>query len=289
MIGLVHPRHPIIEAIYEDEVGLQIGVVGSRRLKTVYQVVYTVAGSGLAPAMLRAGVEISNAPAWSGHPRFDASAANDDFIDRLSALLAVRNYRNADIRELLLYLDVPCGAYSRLGEMGADIRHLAQQANQLEIDPGHIVCELPSHLSEFETLQAMARLLRHCGARIALAHARPDDPLSLWIERLRPDYVRISGDWFGRISSHSASRHLLASLVRAIKDSGAKVLFEWLDSQRLLSAAVEAGADFLQGNVLQPAGLVGTLIDPSNRPMPAPAERSNVVQMGGLVRSHQVR
>lgn len=289
MIGLVQTRHPIIEAIYEDEVGLQIGVVGSRRIKTVYQLVYQHAGNELEPAMLRAGVEISSAPPWSSHPRLNSMIASDDFIDRLSALLAVRNYRNADIRDLLLYLNVPCGAYTRLGEMGADIRQLAQQADELEIDAAQIVCELPSHLAEFETLQAMARLLRRCGAKIALAHARPDDPLSLWIERLRPDYVRISGDWFTRISSHHASRQLLASLVRSIKESGAAMLFEQLDSQRLLAAAVEAGADLVQGNALQASGLVGTLIDPSKRPLPAPIERSNVVQMNGLLRTHQAR
>jgi len=289
MIGLVRTGHPILDAIYEDEVGLEIGVVGARRIKTAYQVIYQRGSSRLEPAMLRASVEVSKAAPWSGHPRRNASTRNDDFMDRLSALLAVRNYRNADIRDLMLYLDVPCGAYSRLGEMGADIRHLSSQADVLEIEAGQIVCELPSYLAEFETLQAMARLLRSFGAQIALAHARPDDPLSLWIERLRPDHVRISGAWFSRINSHHASRQLLASLVRAIKDSGARVLFEWLDSQLLLADAVEAGADFLQGDALQPAGLVGTLIDASSRPVPEPIARSNVVQMSDLLRTHQTR
>jgi len=288
MIQLVQTRQPFLDAIHEDEVGLQIGIVGSCRIKTVYQPVYERAGDQLVPAMLRASAEISNAAPWPVHSRQSAPVAGDDYTDRLSALLALRNYRNADIRDLSLYLNAPCGAYARLGEMGADIRYLAQRADELELDPRQIVCELPSHLAEFETLQAMARMLRRCGAKIALAHARPDDPLSLWIERLQPDFVRISGDWFNRISSHYASRQLLASLVRAIKDSGARILFEALDSQRLLAAALESGADLLQGNALQPAGLVGTLIDPDNRTLPA-AERSNVVPMNGMQRTHQAR
>ncbi|MGE0282430.1 MAG: EAL domain-containing protein [Rhizobiaceae bacterium] len=238
--------------------------------------------------MLRAGVDITGVGSWLGGNR-GIETEGEGVVSRLGSLLALCNYRNADIRELLLYVDVPCGAYSRLGELGADIRHIRHRADEFECSPDQVVCELPSHLAEFEMLQSMARLLRRQGAKIALAHSRPDDPLSLWIERLRPDYVRMSDEWFSRITSHHASRQLLASLVHAIKDSGAQVLFEGLDSAHLLARAVEAGADFLQGNALQPGGLVGTLIDPGDRPLPLPTERSNVVPLSSVLSTHQAR
>ena len=235
MISLVQTHASIFDAVCEDEVGLRFAIVGSRRLRTAFQVVYSHGGDRLAPAMLRASVDITSAEAWARQQHIGRLHTSDDLIDRLGALLAVGNYRNADIRDLQLYLDLPCGAYPRPGELAADIRHLVRRADELECLPEQVVCELPSRLAEFETLQATARVLRRYGAKIALAHSRPDDPLSLWIERLRPDYVRMSGDWFTRVASHHASRQLLGSLVRAIRDSGAKVLFEWLDSQRLLA------------------------------------------------------
>lgn len=289
MMGRRRHRHSLLDAIHQDEVGLEFGIMARQRFKTLFQPVYGRVGAELAPAMLRAGCEAIADPLVAEIPGLVLPDATPEATSRLGLLLATRNYRNADARGLKLYLQVPARSYPRLGAFEADIRHLARQVDDLEIDPAQVICELSCRSGEFDTSLKMASILRRRGVKIALAHSKPDDPLSFWMARLRPDHVRIDGDWFVKICGHHVSRSLLTGLVRAMRDNGSTVLIEKLDSRRLLDSALEAGADFLQGDSLQAAGLVGTLIDPAPVPLPGAAEKSNILPIRPPARTYQGR
>lgn len=270
---------PLAKSIFVDEIGIETGLLGDVRINTTYQPVYA-GGDSLTPVMLRAGVDVAN-NAWPVHPTGNGlpSPASPDGLRRMSALLALRNYRNADLQGMDLYLDAASSTYGRAAEFLADVRQLAREADELEIEPHQVICELDTQASDDEAVAHLARVVRRAGARIAIAHGQPDDRLTTWMANLRPDFVRIDRNWLARILRHEPSRLLLSPLIHAMRESGASVLFEGLDTPHSFAAARQSGANFFQGNCLHKAGLAGTLIDPVSMAAASLQTPPNVIRM----------
>lgn len=91
----------------------------------------------------------------------------------------------------------------------------------------------------------------------SVGDAAPDPAV---IRSARPAIVRLGGAWFRRISESQQATRLLCSLVARLRGDGFKVAVEGIETRRQLGAALDAGADFLQGFLLAHPELAGTVI-----------------------------
>lgn len=241
VLSLVERR--VFDHIGNDEFGIEYGRTAHGRQQTTYQPIFSVGRRGqLKLSGLRAGLR--GGPA---EPEFDTASM-------VAAPLALRNFGHSGTAELDLYLDqalvgswtahdlASCAAHGR-----ANIEVLPEPRRVfLELSPNGRAMPLPAG-GPF---------------RVALVNERPEDELDAWIARFRPAIVRLEGKWVASLAQHEATRTLLSALAGTLSRRGVKTLFEGLDTDSLVSFAIECGADFAQGNALAAAVVAGQWIDP---------------------------
>src|SRR5690606_10541295 len=81
------------------------------------------------------------------------------------------------------------------------------------------------------------------------------------IELLRPDVVRVDGRRFRRLAAVAGAATLFRSLVAGLRERGAKVLVDGIDTPAQLEYALHANADFFQGPLLSRPRLAGTIFE----------------------------
>lgn len=220
--------------IGRDETGVAFAAVEKRLLRANYQPVFAASKNGaLTFRGLRAGVE--------GRPD---KQAHDEELMSAAAPLSLLNYPMTTGPGLELYLDQTiAGAWDGSG--------LADYLG--EIAPRRVYLETGSHVAN-----------RTGGAslfRSALAYTREDCWLDERITLHRPSVVRMEGAWLAELSENHSTRALLTTLVGMLRQRGIRTMFEGLDTDRLVSFAIDCGADRLQGNALGLAFKAGERVE----------------------------
>ena len=237
--------------IVADEVGLEFAVHGDFRLRCAIQPIFRHAGGRLTPVAADAHV----VPYLKGQPvavsEFLAEVAAEDrlIVGRVCEVLPLANVHNMGVEGIALVFrhDINGGA-AVLDDLGFMVRRLAGEG----FEASQLICEIGGD-------EKLACALRALGMRVALGHHGSAQHDGDAVKRVMPEIVRLDRASFERFCADAATGRLLRPVVSELKTLGAEVLVEGIDNESRLEIALDAGVDLFQGNLLEPAKLVGSV------------------------------
>lgn len=249
------------DAIIVDEIGLESGCYGLYRLRSLYQPIFKrrektlkmIAVEGTAMPYV-AGEEVPSEV-------FLAAVADDDhdFVGRMGLALSLRNHRNIGVDTLELVIDPEGVDQETLIDR---IRLVVEELDGAGLDASRVVCALGEHAaSNIALLSRIAGEMRSHRMLIAIG----DFGVGHWtdeaIDILRPEIVRIDGEWFRQVCRDATTIRLFEAVVSRLRERSAKVLVTGIESGEQLAVALRAGADLLQGGHLAAPAQVGMELD----------------------------
>lgn len=249
------------DALFIDELGIAIGIVGAHRLRTCHRPIYRRDGLLLAPQLLMSSTAVVRDGGLSNHSELLSTGAISAInLERISTRLVELNFHLAEAETLGVYIPAEIEAHSDAGAYFAAVCEFAERLAARRVDDGAVVYELNGDLLETEQIVDLASRLHAVGARVSIAVTSIASPLSTWVEAAEPDMVRLTGEWAAAAFQHQESRQLLSPFVRGSQALGVKVLIDDVNSERLLMAASELGVDYLAGDRLHEAVIAGSII-----------------------------
>ena len=240
-----------------DEIGIAYGRFGDLVLKSCYQPLYSVQGDWLQPFGVEALVTGMRDMAAIGADEILGCVDGEqrEALERLCRMLHVRNYHNMGLPGIQLFFN------ANPGFTGEDVEQLGWILAEEDIAPDLVTCEITEQAGDDARLQVLAAELRAIGIRLAVDDFGAGHSTTARVRALRPDTVKIDAAWFHAVVSRPGALNLLPALFARLSDLGCAILVEGIETPRHLQAAVEAGADLLQGYLLARPALAGTIID----------------------------
>ncbi|WP_048648027.1 EAL domain-containing protein [Nitratireductor soli] len=264
MAGFTVPGLPE-GSIIVDEIGLETGLCGPYRLKSVYQPIFRLSQTQLMPVGVEAFVQ----------PRLDLEpVAPDAFlatvpveqqgaVKALCRALHIGNYQHIGGDHLQLHLNCDTGAQGGWDEAIAQMGFMATLAAEVDLAPELVFCGFIARDMRHEDVPArLVETLHANGFRLAIDDFGPGHSVLDRIQRIRPNVVKIDGGWFRRIAGIAAATRLLAKLIGGLQRDGAQVLIKGIETAEQLNVARAVGADLVQGFLLGRPALAGVALDP---------------------------
>lgn len=263
MTGHARAEGRLGNAIFVDEIGIEVGGYGIYRVRSLFQPIFQRRGDNLYAVAVQGTV----APYVAGEEVpatvFEAAITPDDndLIGQMELALPVRNHRCMDLDMLDLVIGVS------VGERDADallesIRFIAAEVADAGMDPGQVVCAVsePSQ-ADAALLSRLAHEMSGVGLRVAVGDFGAGHWTDEKMDKLGPEIVRIDGDWFQKICRDATTIRLFESVVARLRERHAKVLVAGIETERHFAVALRAGVDLFQGGHLMPSALVGSVFD----------------------------
>lgn len=252
------------DAIIVDEVGIEVGVYGEYRLRSLYRPIFAREGEQLRPVAVEGLIGAFRAGNRVSSDEFLATVAADDrlFIDGMCRALHLRNFPNIGVERLKLHFSWDPAANSDHKAWLREIRLVGLRLVMIGLGPEMLVCEV-TDTAAFQS-NATIRLvedLRSQGVRIAIDNFGPGHSTDIRLGLVRPDIVKIEGAWFRNLCREEAAIRLLRTVIAGVKARGAKVLVEGVEDASQLECGLQAGADLFTGDYLGLPALVGTAFD----------------------------
>lgn len=248
-------------SILVDEVGNEFGRHGQLLLKTAYQPIFQLQDDVLVPVSVAATTIEQWVDPEIGEQRvvYLDTDAEKIFADMLARIVHLRNFPN-------LYADVGMQMPFDLrlhGKMVRDqIAFMASERDRLFPEAPQVTCVI-SDMESLDDAEAaeIASLLRSYSFRLAADDFGTGFPTVERLELVKPDVVKIEGNWFRRVAAVPRAAKLLRPLFNGFRNQGAEVLVAGIEVSAHLEAAVDSGATLLQGNLLGRAAPAGGIID----------------------------
>lgn len=240
-----------------DEVGIAYGRFGELVLKSCYQPLFRVEGDWLQPFGVEALVTGMRQKASIGADEILGLVEGEQRarLERLCRMLHVRNYHQIGLPGLQLYFNADPGFTLD------DVEHLGWLLAEAGVEPNLVTCEITEQSGDDVRLRALADELRAIGVRLAVDDFGAGHSTAERVRALRPETVKIDANWFRSVVSQPEALRLLPTLFARLGDLGCRILVEGIETPRQLHAAVEVGADLLQGFLLARPALAGTIVD----------------------------
>lgn len=169
-------------------------------------------------------------------------------FDRLCRTLHTLNYLNMGIRNSLLFLSVHPELLVAVNSHGKVFEHVLHQH---DVPTNEVVIEIhESAVSDEKLLAAAIANYRERGYKIAIddfgkEHSNLD---RLWT--LSPEYVKLDGGIIQQSVVNQRLQRILPKLVEIIRDLGANVIIEGVETQEQLELARFSGVHLIQGYLL---------------------------------------
>lgn len=237
--------------IVADEVGLEFAVHGDFRLRCTIQPIFRHEDGRLTPIAADAQVVPYREGRSVTVTEFLAEVADEDraIVGRVWAVLPLANVHNMGVEGIaLLFRQDVNGEAPDLDDLGFMVRRLKGEG----FEASQLICEIGGD-------ENLACSLRALGMRVALGDHGAAQHDGDAVKRVMPDIVRLDRAAFERFCADASTGRLLRPVVSELKTLGADVLVEGIDSESRLEIALGAGVDLLQGDLLEPAKLVGSI------------------------------
>jgi EAL domain-containing protein (putative c-di-GMP-specific phosphodiesterase class I) len=263
MIAGFDRRRNVADEIFADEVGIEYGIYGEFRLRSVYQPIFAPRGAALTAVAVEALVE----PHLAGRPSsaqafFDQIPAEDRlFVEAMCRALHLRNYSNIGVDGLDLFFNFNPLVNDHPGRALAEIRLMGRHLADFGLHAGMLVCEVTEQAADDALLLLLVEEMRRDGMRIAIDDFGAGHSTEERVGLLNPDIVKIDGAWFSQLCRHAAAEKFFRPLVSTLHERGAKVLVEGIEQAVHLRVALEGGVDLLQGFYLGRPKLAGTIFN----------------------------
>ncbi len=169
-------------------------------------------------------------------------------FDRLCRTLHTLNYLNMGKGIGLLFLNVHP---ELLVAVNAHGKVFEQVLHQHEVATNEVVIEiLESAVSEEKLLVAAIANYRERGYKIAIDDFGKEHSNLDRIWTLSPEYVKLDGSIIQQAETNSRLQRILPMLVEIIRELGAEVVVEGIETQSQLELARHAGVNLVQGYLL---------------------------------------
>ena len=150
-------------------------------------------------------------------------------------------------------------------EAMAEIAAVPRLLDTLEVPATSLIVEiLDANFLSLDILLGLAGRQHDAGVRIAVAEFRTGQPTVDRLTLLRPDVIKIDGNWFRSAQDSAATTELLPAVLNAFTGLGAKLL-RADETIRELDAALGCEADYLQGRALAGPAPASSIINPGPR------------------------
>lgn len=252
-------------SIIVDEIGLETGLLGPYRLRTMYQPIFRLSGNMLIPVGVEGFVQ----------PWLDQEAmAPDAFLAGLTAerqgpakslcrALHIGNFHHVGMDDFQLHLNCDVGARGDREDAIAQMRLMAGLIVDADLMPDHVFCGfIARDVRDEDVPQRLVEALRDAGLMLAIDDFGPGHSVLDRIQRIGPDVVKVDGGWFRRIAGIEAATRLLAKLIGGLQREGVQVLIKGIETAEHLNVACTVGADLVQGFLLGRPVRAGIAIDP---------------------------
>jgi EAL domain-containing protein (putative c-di-GMP-specific phosphodiesterase class I) len=166
-------------------------------------------------------------------------------FDRLCRTLHTLNFLNMGTGNGLLFLNVHAALLIAVNSHGKVFEHVLHQH---DVPTSGVVIEIKeSAINEEPLLAAAIANYRERGYKIAInnfgkAHSNLE---RLWT--LSPEYVKLDGSLIQQATTNSRLQRILPKLVEIIRDLGAEVIFEGVETEQQLELARSANVHLIQG------------------------------------------
>ncbi len=173
-------------------------------------------------------------------------------LDRAVRALHLRNFAVVDPGDGKLFLDVHPNA--AVADMGT-AREFADLIRYYGLVPGRVCIEMLPHACGAEAMLADAvAAYREHGITIALDDFGVGCSNLDRLAELRPAMVKLDQAPLALAIGESKARAAFPALVGMLQDAGCQVVVDGLGSVQQALAAIDSGANFLQGSYLSGAG-----------------------------------
>jgi EAL domain-containing protein (putative c-di-GMP-specific phosphodiesterase class I) len=190
------------------------------------------------------------------------------FIESLCRALHLRNHHNLGVPGLELFFNYDPRANGDLERSIGQMHIMAARLIAIDLDIRLLICEITESAAlDRETLVRLAAEMRRLGVRLAIDDFGSGHSTLERVDLIEPDFIKIDGAWFRRVVNAPGAARLLANLFRGFQRGGAKVLVEGVETSDQLRAAIDAGADCVQGFLLGRPQVVGSEFDLSPKPV----------------------
>jgi EAL domain-containing protein (putative c-di-GMP-specific phosphodiesterase class I) len=257
-------RRNVGDAIFADEVGIEYGIIGDYRLRSAYQPIFEPRDGKLVPVAVEALVE----PHLAGKPVapsvfFERLAPQDRLYgETMCRVLHLRNFRNLGVNGLDLFFNYNPKINDVAKRALAQIRLMAMHLDEIELEPGMLVCEITEQAAPDEAvLVKLVREMRRNGIRVAVDDFGAGHSTAERMMMVEPDIVKLDGAWFAQLCRNAEAEKLFSPLVATLHARGVKVLVEGIETPHHLRIALEGGVDLLQGFHLARPALAGSFFD----------------------------
>ena len=244
--------------IVADEVGLEYGIHGDFRLRCTVQPIFRHEDGHLTPIAVfgQTVPYLRNVPVAMSEFLAGVAAEDRGIVARVCTVLPLANVHNIGVDDVSLMFRHDASAGAGAVE---DLRFMVERLGGEGFEPSRLICEVPSDD------QALAAELKALGLHIALGVHGAGLPGIDVVKQMDADIVRFDRGSFERFCADVATARLLRPVVSELKAQGVLVLVEGIDSESQLETALAAGIDLLQGDLLEPAMLVGSLFEEQPR------------------------
>lgn len=275
----------------------EIGIVGARLdpywLKATYQPVFQVSAGSLKPVGASAGLRATRdgrALAISNLAVQASEAAGGQF-GALKLALEIRNHQHIGCDETRLFCEFEAALALDAGAALERLELAAQLLAGEGIATDRLVCMIAGRKDiEQQALVRLAAAIRLHGFALGIDDFGEGFPAIELVEMLRPDILRIDGAWFGRVATVPRAASLLKPLFAGLHGAGAQILVDGIALPIHLEAALDSGADHVQGPLVGSVKLAGDIFPDADLPVTEYLKRvDNVVSLAERRRANQRR
>jgi EAL domain-containing protein (putative c-di-GMP-specific phosphodiesterase class I) len=261
MSGQAGSQVDLNDALIVDEIGIESGCYGIYRLRSLCQPIF----KRREKTMKLVAVEGTAVPYVAGEAvpsEVFLTAVSDedhDFIGQMELAVSLRNHRHLGLDTLDLFLDL--GGIEP-GKLADRVRLIAEEVAGAGLDADRVICGIGAHAaSDKALLSRIATDMRAHGLRIAVGDFGAGHWTDEAFDVLKPEIVRIDGDWFRQVCRDATTVRLFDAVVSRLRERSSKVLVTGIASSEQLVVALRVGAELLQGPHLAATALVGVELD----------------------------
>ncbi|WP_349365401.1 MAG: EAL domain-containing protein [Nitratireductor rhodophyticola] len=254
---------PACGALIADEIGLETGVYGVYRLRSLYQPVFRISSGRLIPEGLEASVLplVDFTPVKPEVLFSSVDDAAEEELQSLCNLMHIGNHLHTGQESLSLHL--PFGPALLRGPKALDYLALAfARLAETAVSPRSLVfCVSGTGPDDKEISSRFIETIRSAGVRIAVDGFGAQPDVLETVDRVQPDIVNVDGSWFRRVANITSAVRLMRQMAENLQRSGIKVSIKGLEDPVHLLAAMSIGADLVQGDLLARPMEAGSVMD----------------------------
>lgn len=253
-----------------DEVGIRTARFRDFRIKSAFQSIWRHRDGLLLPRAVEGLARVFRDGAPVPPLEFFAQVAAEDrySVECLCRALHLHNYHNIGIPGVDMFFNYDPRVNGNLDQSVRQLGYMADRLEQIGVDIRLLVCEITeTDVLDRDAFVRLTAEIRRLGMRLAIDDFGAGHSTLGRVRTVEPEFVKFDGAFFRRVVEEPAALRLLRQLADGFKADGAMVIFEGLETPTQLVAAIETGADYLQGYLLGRPALAGSIFDAKPKPI----------------------